>query len=379
MVGALPKRTIHHNLLMPFEIHPEIEKAWTPPASWYVDPNEFERSKEAVFAKSWQFVGDTDMVKVPGQVHPFTFLESTLDEPLVLTRDRDDQIHCVSNVCTHRGNIVVEGAGVENSLRCRYHGRRFGLDGKFQFMPEFEGVEGFPCETDHLKSVDLHQWGKWLFASIAPGCSFEDWCGPMADKVGFLPFVEFFHHPARTRDYMVKGHWALYCDNYLEGFHIPYIHADLNAVLSYDDYRYELWDHGVLQVGISKGTEATFELPSDHPDFGQNVSAYYFWMFPNLMLNFYPWGLSVNVVRPIAPDLTRVSFIGYVWKESEMWEGAGGALDRVEREDEAVVEMVQKGMNSRFYDRGRYSPKREIGTHHFHRILAAALFGNARA
>lgn len=238
-------------------------------------------------------------------------------------------------------------------------------------MPEFDGVEGFPCEADNLRQMPLGKFGKWLFTSLSPDSEFEDVIAPVRARVGFLPIGEFSKSAERTRDYMVRGHWALYCDNYLEGFHIPYIHAELNETLSYEDYAYELWDHGVLQVGVSKSDEAVFDLPTAHPDHGKRISAYYFWLFPNLMLNFYPWGLSVNVVRPVRPDLTKVSFIGYVWKPELQWDGAGGALDRVEREDEAVVELVQKGVRSRFYDRGRYSPKREIGTHHFHRLLAA--------
>jgi len=83
--------------------------------------------------------------------------------------------------------------------------------------------------------------------------------------------------------------------------------------------------------------------------------------------------LSVNVVKPLAADRTRVSFLSYVWDESKLDRGAGAALDRVEREDEAVVESVQRGVRSRLYDRGRYSPAREQGVHHFHRLLAAAL------
>jgi choline monooxygenase len=100
------------------------------------------------------------------------------------------------------------------------------------------------------------------------------------------------------------------------------------------------------------------------------VAAYYWWLFPNTMFNIYPWGLSINVVRPLAVDRTRVSFIAYVWDDSKLDQGAGSSLDRVEREDEAVVEAVQKGIRSRLYNRGRYSPKRETGTHHFHRLLA---------
>src|SRR5438034_870613 len=122
-----------------FRVDPDIRRAHTPPGWMYSDPAVLTAARERVFAPSWQLVADTSRIKVPGQVYPFTLLEGLLDEPLLLTRDREDRVHCLSNVCTHRGTCVVEGAGVENVLRCRYHGRRFGLDGRFQFMPEFEG------------------------------------------------------------------------------------------------------------------------------------------------------------------------------------------------------------------------------------------------
>jgi choline monooxygenase len=88
------------------------------------------------------------------------------------------------------------------------------------------------------------------------------------------------------------------------------------------------------------------------------------------MFNFYPWGISVNVVQPIDRGRSVVSFITYVSDESRFDEGAGNDLHRVELEDEAVVESVQKGIRSRFYSHGRYSPTREQGTHHFHRLIA---------
>src|SRR5947209_928164 len=131
-------------------VNPVIEKASTLSKRLYIDPILYRASIEVLFAPSWQFIGDDNLVKVPGAVHPFTILEGSLDEPVVLTRDGQDKVHLVSNVCTHRGNIVCEGAGNEKFLRCRYHGRRFGLDGKFQHMPEFEGVTNFPCEADNL-------------------------------------------------------------------------------------------------------------------------------------------------------------------------------------------------------------------------------------
>jgi choline monooxygenase len=354
-------------------IDPEIRRASTLPASYYRDVEAFEASRDRIFAKSWQPVGDLDRVKTPGSALPVTLLPGFLDEPLLLTRDGDDRVHVVSNVCTHRGTILCEGETHGNSLRCRYHGRRFGLDGKFLSMPGFEGCDSFPTEKDNLARVPSGVWGRLLFASLQPSQPFEKFTAEMQHRVGFLPLDRLRFDPALSRDYLVSAHWALYCDNYLEGFHVPFVHPSLAAVLDANDYRTEIFDRANLQIGVAASPGDAFALPPGHPDAGTLVAAWYFWLFPNLMFNFYPWGLSVNVVTPLAPDRTRVSFLSYVLDPSRLATGAGAGLDRVEREDESVVEAVQKGMKSRFYVRGRYSPRWERGVHHFHRLLVEAL------
>ncbi len=290
-------------------------------------------------------------------------------EPLLLTRDATDRMHCLSNVCTHRGNIVCEGAGTAQSLRCRYHGRRFGLDGRLLSMPEFEGVVGFPGPGDDLPRVPFATWGRLVFASLAPAFPFEDLMREVNGTVGWLPIGDAALDPSRSKDYAVRANWALYCDNYLEGFHIPFVHAGLAEGLDWGSYRTELLPWGSLQVGIAREGEPAFDLPPGHPDAAQRVAAYYFWLFPTTMLNVYPWGVSVNVVHAEAPDRTRVSFLSYVWDAAKLDRGASADLDRVEREDESVVEAVHRGVGSRLYRHGRYSPTREQGVHHFHRLL----------
>jgi choline monooxygenase len=361
---------------MRFEIDPDITRAETPPAELYSDPEVYRRALDRVFARSWQLLGDRTAVKVPGQVHPVTLLEGSLDEPLLLTRDAADQLHCLSNVCTHRGNLVAESPGNEPFLRCRYHGRRFGLDGRFLSMPEFERAKGFPRPADDLPRVACGEFGGFLFASLAPAFPLDDLLAEMRARVGFLPLAEATFDPGRSRDYLVRANWALYCDNYLEGFHIPFVHAGLAGALDYGSYRTELYPWANLQLGVAAGGEEVFALPASSPDYregGQPIAAYYYFLFPNTMFNFYPWGISINVVKPLAVDRTRVSFLTYVWDETKLDRGAGAGLDRVEREDEAVVESVQRGVRSRLYDRGRYSPAREEGVHHFHRLLARFL------
>lgn len=352
-----------------FFIHGDIRKAETLSAEFYFSPEYFELSKEKIFAVTWQFAGETENVKVPGQIFPHILLEGFLDEPILLVRDKDDLFYCISNVCTHRGNLVVEGPCVKNNLRCRYHGRKFKLNGKFESMPEFKDAENFPTEKDNLPEIPFGLWNKFVFASINPSAKLEKVLGEMKSRLSFLPLHEFKYEPLRSRDYMVKAHWALYCENYLEGFHIPYIHPGLSSTIDYNTYSTELYHYSSLQLALAHGGEEHFQHLSSHPDYGKKVAAYYYWVFPNMMFNFYPWGLSVNIVKPLAPDLTKISFITFVYDAAKLERGAGGILDKVEREDEAIVEMVQKGIRSRMYRGGRYSPKRETGTHHFHRLI----------
>ena len=350
-----------------FVIDPDIRRAQTPPASFYTSIEVFEALKQKAFARSWQLLADADVIKAPGNVYPCSFLNGAIDEPLILTRDYNDQIHCLANVCTHRGNLVCEGAGTEKNLRCRYHGRRFDLDGKLLAMPEFENVLNFPSATDNLPKIPLTQWSRFFFASLNPLAPLEQIFQPMLQRLSFLPIHQFQPDPSRHREYTIRANWALYIDNYLEGFHIPYIHASLNDALDYGSYTTELLPHGVLQIGHAESDSDTFDPPN------QKIAAFYYWFFPNLMFNFYPWGLSINIVRPLAVDLTKVNFLTYVWKPEKLDRGAGAGLDRVEREDEAIVEATHRGLKSSLYTRGRYSPTRETGPHHFHRLAVAVL------
>ena len=207
--------------MLVFDIDCDIRRAQTPPASFYTSLEIFNALKQKAFSRSWQLLADADVIKAPGNVYPCSFLEGAIDEPLALTRDYNDQIHCLANVCTHRGNLVCEGAATEKNLRCRYHGRRFDLDGKFLAMPEFENVINFPSPSDNLPKISLTQWSRFLFASLNPWAALEEVLKPMTSRLSFLPINQFQPDPARNREYTVRANWALYIDNYLEGFHIP--------------------------------------------------------------------------------------------------------------------------------------------------------------
>jgi choline monooxygenase len=354
-------------------VDPDISIASTIASEFYTSPDWYELTREKIFARTWQFCLHSDDLRLSRQMIPFTLLPGMLDEPILFVRGDDEVLRCLSNVCTHRGNLLVEAPCMAEKIRCRYHGRRFNLCGDFIHMPEFEAAKNFPTEKENLPAVPFDQIGKFIFASISPSALFEDVFSEIKRRLFWLPLHEFRFDPNRSRDYLVQSHWALYCENYLEGLHIPFVHPALRSVLDYANYTTEIYRYANLQLALANSGEDSFDLPEGAEDYGKNVAAYYYWIFPNTMLNFYPWGCSVNVVKPLGLSLTKVSFLTFIHDESRLNRGAGGELDKVEREDEAVVESVQKGIRSRLYQSGRYSPTTEQGTHHFHQLLCEFL------
>lgn len=355
-----------------FSINHNIRQASTLPSDFYKSREVFEMSKAAIFSRTWQYVADSDVVAESRQVFPFTLLEKTLDEPLVFSRDEEQELRCLSNVCTHRGKIIVEQPGKMRMLTCGYHGRCFRLDGSFRSMPAFEQAENFPSDADHLTKVPFAKWAGMLFVSPDPAMTFEDWVRPLMDRIGWMKLDSMRFDEATSKDYYIKANWALYCDNYLEGFHIPFVHPALNQALDFASYSYEVFPYCNLQVGIAKEGEPCFDIPAGAADHGKRIYAYYYWMFPNLMLNFYPWGLSMNIVEPLGHDQTRVRFRTYLFEGSEV-DRTTFAIDKTEMEDESVVESVQLGVRSRYYKSGRFSPAMEQGVHHFHTLISQFL------
>jgi len=347
-------------------IDSDITKARTLPSSYYVDSDRFAELKLG-FRKLWHFAAHKSQLANYSTIE-LGHMGDLIDEPMIMTMD--GEIRCLSNVCTHRGMLIVGGTCSKNSIQCPYHGRTFDLDGVLRSMPEFDEVEDFPSELDDLRNFPTLSWKGLIFTGVEPS-NLKSCLDEMEKRVGWMPIETFEYDPTRNRSYEVKANWALYVDNYLEGFHIPFVHKDLNRALDYDNYQTELFEGGVLQIGIAREGESTFDIPEKSPDFGLSVAAYYYWIFPGLMLNFYPWGLSVNLVVPLSVDQTRIIYHGFVWDKRLLGKGAGGDLDKVESEDQEIVEATQRGVSSQTYDRGRYSPTKEAGVHHFHQILTS--------
>ena len=348
----------------------DIKLAETLPAKFYKNKNIFEITKEKIFLRCWHWIGDNSFKNEGNFKIPIEILPKFLNEPLVLTITDKNKIKCFSNVCTHRGNILVHEKCKSKKIICNYHGRRFNGEGKFEFMPEFKETLNFPRESDHLHDFPIFVWNKLIFVGLNPSFSIDKVFEKINRRISFLPLENLQLHEDLSKDYLINANWALYCDNYLEGFHVPFVHKDLNEVLDYNSYDTEIDEYFNLQIGYAKNEDECFTIPKKHKDYGKKIAAYYYWLFPNLMLNIYPWGISINLVCPEGISKTKILFRSYVFDKSKLNSGASGDLDKVEMEDEEVVQSVQKGINSSFYNTGRFSPTKEKGVHHFHSLIS---------
>ena len=341
----------------------DIRVAKTLPSKFYHDKSLFD-SLLSVF-NGWQYAAHDSELET-NTIVPLSHIESINGEPTILVKG--DKIECLSNICTHRGMRLISQPCNKSTMRCEYHGRTFDLEGNMKHMPEFEQAIGFPSESDNLHKFAMDTWKGLHFISQEETQQLP-W-DELNERFGFLDIESYVHDPSRDRDHSIAANWMLYVDNYLEGFHIPFVHPELNQTLDYSGYSTEVFEGGVLQIGKASEGDVKFVLPESHPDFGQEIAAYYLWMFPNMMFNFYPWGLSLNIVIPVSSEETRVLYRGYVKDATLAEKGAGSILDTVEIQDQNIIEEVHKSMRSKVYDRGRYSPTREQGVHHFHRIIS---------
>jgi choline monooxygenase len=354
-----------------------LSEASTIPAPWYVDARIAELENQTVFSKTWQLIGRTDQVEKPGDFVTFTIA----GEPIVAVRGTDGNLRAFYNVCRHHAAAVVtEPCGHAQILHCPYHGWNYGLDGSLKGMPEFEGVRNFERGANGLLPVQVATWEKFVFVKLeAGGESLEQFLGGIARRMAPLQVTKL--HYFGTRVYDIACNWKVFVDNYLDGgYHVPHLHKGLNSVLDYRQYTIENEDRYCLQSSPMVESEEDAATGATR----KGDRAWYFWQYPNFMINCYAGYMDTNLVIPVDVDHCRVIFDFYFADVSseaarKYDEESMGVGDRVQGEDLGICEAVQRGLKSRAYGAGRLSVRREAGEHLFHRLLAADLKGLSRS
>jgi len=354
-----------------------LAEASTIPSSWYTDKRIFDLEQQTVFANSWQVAARLDQLTNPGNY----VTTEIADEPVVIVRGSDDTLRGFFNVCRHHAAAVMtEREGHANQMRCPYHGWTYSLEGELKGTPEFSEVCGFDRAENGLLPIQIGVWEKWVLASLSgQDRSLND---SNVELVSFLgnDCIEQFQklelanlHWFERRSYVLNCNWKVFVDNYLDGgYHVPHLHKGLDSVLDYSQYTIENGERFCLQSSPMV-TGDRVEVNTSR----KGERALYYWLYPNFMMNFYEGVLDTNLVRPITIERTEVVFDFYFTDVSENARERNLASvnvgDRIQQEDLDICESVQRGLNSRAYDAGRLSVRREAGEHLFHRLLHADL------
>jgi choline monooxygenase len=346
--------------------HADIQQAHTPSAGFYTDPARLTREFRQVMASSWQYVGRTDLLRAHGDF----FTTRIGREPLLFVRD-GDTIRGFFNVCRHRGGPLAQGCGHSPRIVCRYHGWSYSLQGHLMRAPEMDGEKPFDTLNIRLEPVQVHVWGPMIFAALDRDTPPFDRFHPhlagecMRFRLERMQFV-------MARDYPVAANWKVYVDNYLEGYHVPLVHPSLNREIDYKAYDTVLAPNRVLQhAPVRPETASLYAQAPGDPD------ASYYWLFPNIMLNLYERQLQVNVVLPDSISRTLVRFewfaldSGPEFAHDPHFRKLLDLSEVVQAEDAGICEAVHGNLLSSAYRPGPYSPLRETGVHHFHRLMLA--------
>lgn len=341
------------------------------PARYYAEPAMAALDRAAIFDRGWQLIAHVCQLRGAGDhvVADFAGL------PVIAVRGADadgggsgsGEIRVFHNVCRHRAGPIANCDGLAaRSLRCRYHGWTYGLDGVLRSAPEMQTAPEFEPSAVRLPQLQVRVWQGLVFAATDAAMAFEAFVEGIAERIGDARGLAGYRHHRRV-GYEVACNWKVYVDNYLEGYHVPHIHPGLNRLLDYRSYITEAARWYSYQWSPLESGDGLYG----------NGDALYYWMWPNTMLNILPGRLQTNRVVPLGVGRCRVEFdFYYSPDDSDEGEARREAdrvfSDEVQIEDLTICEDVQRGLASGSYFAGRLNPLRENAVHHFHELLREA-------
>ena len=375
-------------------VNKSIDKAHGLPNECYTNQDYLSVERKKIFEDKWVVVGVGSSIPNIGDAKPFDLLGI----PLILLRDKQNQIKVFHNVCSHRGyKILQEKCKIKNVIRCPYHSWSYDLAGKLIATPHIGGMNKHNCNKfdkskSGLKEVRSYVWLDLIFVNINNNeIPFEKYIKSLSDR-----WEKFW--PIKDRELIkysndfgyfnlnAKCNWKFAIENYCESYHLPWVHPGLNSYSKIDDH-YHI--QGLPNRFAGQGTivyNPRFKGKEKFPCFpnwpkDKEHIAEYVALFPNVMLGIHKDHFYAYWLEPVNSEYTKEHMeIYYVGEEAanskkfkslrkqnfELWKG-------VQSEDLNIIEGMQEGRNSPSYNGGNFSPKMDNPTHHFHKWVASNL------
>jgi len=351
------------------------------PNAHYIDPTVFAEERDALLFGQWAGLAVAADVPEAGDAKPITFMGM----PLLLLRDRNDQVRVFQNTCRHRGMILVEEPRkIEGAIRCPYHSWCYSTEGKLVSTPHVGG----PGQNTHpavdrstlgLTEIRSHIWRDVVWVNVdgqAP--EFEVAMKPVMER--WAEFERPLYHGGKDSKFVlsVKSNWKLAVENYCESYHLPWVHPGLNSYSRLEDH-YNIEEYGAysgqgtLVYRQLEGANGAKFADFEGLDAKWDTAAEYISVYPNVLLGMHRDHAFAIVLVPKGPEETEENIHLYYAtpetdaelraKNTEQWK-------IVFEEDIFVVEGMQRGRHGVNFDGGRFSPAMDGPTHCFHDWVA---------
>ncbi|WP_181783783.1 aromatic ring-hydroxylating oxygenase subunit alpha [Pseudonocardia pini] len=382
-----------------------VELASTLLPDAYTTPEFFALEREKVFATGWVAVGCTADVARPGDC----VVVEVAGRSVIVTRDREGALRAFHNVCRHRATTLLTAdarhVGRGGRIRCPYHAWAYDLDGACLGTPLFEGSDvpagqepvfdtaparAFDRADHGLLPVAVESWGFLVFVSLEPEP------GPLSAQLGDLPRRLAGYRlegwlPQRRGRYDVAANHKLVGENFMEYYHLPWVHPELSQVSRFSDhYR---WQGSGMYTGmcttpVSRNSDAGGwdGLNPVHGLAGRDAdSGRFVWLFPSTALVVLPNHAFVLFAQPVAPNRTVETTVLLAHPDSLDHPDREAGLDRLEkfwdlvnRQDVEIVERVQQGLANPAYRGGRMCFRFEEPLHRFQNMVVDRMVGLRR-
>lgn len=329
------------------------------PKEAYTSEEYLAAENRRLFSMSWMFATFVRHVAEPGDVVP----ANIQGVPIFIVRGEDGRLRAFHNVCSHRGSqLVCEPQRERKTIVCPYHAWTYTLDGELSWTKHFAGVNAtdLPDRQQNklgLKEVAVAEWLDFVFVNFsAMPESFTEATAELAERWSEYDLSVMTY--STSLRYEFEANWKLIVENFLESYHVPFIHKTLNTYSPFSErYQIKLSDR-LMGIGTGRYQPDSIHgmrLPTWPMRNGEEtVRAEYFSVYPTFLIGVMPDHLFAWVLEPISAGRTiehlHFYFVGEEGAESEDFAPHRAQTlenwKQVNDEDWDIIQRMHAGMKS---------------------------------